>query len=70
MANWYSGVLNTGKRRYGHPALTGVLHEPWLPLKKGQTINNSTSNDRERGGGLSRSNPNQAVVLTLRKRPS
>ncbi|KAI3616372.1 membrane protein [Moniliophthora roreri] len=73
MANWYSGVLNTGKRRYGHPALTGVLPEPWLPLKKGQTLSNSTSNDRERGGGFSRSNgkdPNQAVVLTLRKRPS
>ncbi|KAK7062602.1 hypothetical protein VNI00_000090 [Paramarasmius palmivorus] len=70
MANWYSGVLNTGKRRYGHPALTGVLPEPWLPLKKGQTLSNSS--ERERGGALSRSpkDPNQAVVLTLRKRPS
>ncbi|KAI0073303.1 DUF221-domain-containing protein [Panus rudis PR-1116 ss-1] len=36
MANWYSGVLNTGKWRYGHPALTGVLPRPWLPLKKRQ----------------------------------
>ncbi|KAG7095118.1 hypothetical protein E1B28_005902 [Marasmius oreades] len=69
MANWYNGVLNTGKRRYGHPALTGVLPEPWLPLKKGQTLSNS--NDRERGarnGGTK--DLNQAVVLTLRKRPS
>ncbi|KAF5354076.1 hypothetical protein D9756_007257 [Leucocoprinus leucothites] len=40
MANWYTGVLNTGKRRYGHPALNGVLPEPWLPLKKGQTLIN------------------------------
>ncbi|KAI0759198.1 hypothetical protein BD413DRAFT_617979 [Trametes elegans] len=25
MANWYAGVLNTGKHRYGHPALNGVF---------------------------------------------
>jgi len=62
MANWYDGVLNTGKRRYGHPALNGVLPQPWLPLKKGQSIvnhgrTNGTKPDME-----------QAVVLTLRKR--
>lgn len=62
MANWYNGVLNTGKRRYGHPALNGVLPQPWLPLKKGQSIvnhgrTNGTKPDTE-----------QAVVLTLRKR--
>ncbi|KAF8876644.1 hypothetical protein BD779DRAFT_1804233 [Infundibulicybe gibba] len=60
MANWYSGVLNTGKKRYGHPALTGVLPEPWLPLKKGQTLVN---HDRARA-----SKDPAAVVLTLRKR--
>ncbi|KAI5477633.1 DUF221 domain containing membrane protein [Pseudohyphozyma bogoriensis] len=27
----YPGVLNTGRRRYGHPALSGSLPEPWLP---------------------------------------
>jgi len=61
MANWYSGVLNTGKRRYGHPALNGVLPQPWLPLKKGQTLANreSAPQNGER---------NEAVVLTLRKR--
>jgi len=64
MANWYNGVLNTGKRRYGHPALNGVLPQPWLPLKKGQSIvnhgrTNGTKPDME-----------QAVVLTLRKRKS
>ncbi|KAI5996071.1 hypothetical protein EDC04DRAFT_2801083 [Pisolithus marmoratus] len=48
MANWYYGVLNTGKRRYGHPALTGVLPEPWLPLKKGQTLVNSLRNASSR----------------------
>ncbi|KAL0071018.1 hypothetical protein AAF712_001576 [Marasmius tenuissimus] len=71
MANWYNGVLNTGKRRYGHPALNGVLPEPWLPLKKGQTLSNS--NDRGRGGASTRNggkDPNEGVVLTLRKRPS
>ncbi|EAU86779.2 membrane protein [Coprinopsis cinerea okayama7 len=67
MANWYSGVLNTGKRRYGHPALNGVLPEPWLPLKKGQSLvnhlrtNGRVNNDDGQG---------QAVVLTLRKRTS
>ncbi|KAH9073112.1 DUF221-domain-containing protein [Lactarius deliciosus] len=37
MANWYNGVLKSpvlGKKRYGHPALTGLLPQPWLPLKK------------------------------------
>ncbi|KZT25608.1 DUF221-domain-containing protein [Neolentinus lepideus HHB14362 ss-1] len=62
MANWYSGVLNTGKRRYGHPALTGVLPQPWLPLKKGQTLVNN--------GRPSSGKTDEAVVLTLRKRVS
>ncbi|KAF9527187.1 hypothetical protein CPB83DRAFT_876524 [Crepidotus variabilis] len=73
MANWYNGVLNTGKRRYGHPALNGVLPEPWLPLKKGQTLVN---HDHPRNGGAngfglqnrSKDHGDQAVVLTLRKR--
>lgn len=57
-------VDSTGKRRYGHPALNGVLPQPWLPLKKGQSIvnhgrTNGTKPDTE-----------QAVVLTLRKRKS
>ncbi|TFK37064.1 hypothetical protein BDQ12DRAFT_713700 [Crucibulum laeve] len=66
MANWYSGVLNTGKRRYGHPALNGVLPEPWLPLKKGQTLVNNDHGGNHRAS----KDPNQAVVLTLRKRYS
>ncbi|KAG2741292.1 hypothetical protein P692DRAFT_20880156 [Suillus brevipes Sb2] len=41
MANQHNGVLNIGKRRYGHPALNGVLSEPWLPLNKGQTLDGS-----------------------------
>ncbi|KAI0750936.1 hypothetical protein C8Q80DRAFT_1154688 [Daedaleopsis nitida] len=59
MANFYSGVLNTGKRRYGHPALTGVLPVPWLPIKKGQSLNrhHDTGDDGS-----------PAVVLTLRKK--
>ncbi|KAI0029909.1 hypothetical protein K488DRAFT_55341 [Vararia minispora EC-137] len=65
MAGWYYGVLNTGKRRYGHPALTGSLPQPWLPLKKGETLVNShAANSRNRNQG------DQAVVLTLRKRHS
>ena len=57
---------STGKRRYGHPALNGVLPEPWLPLKKGQAlVNNDHRPDAPRIGQV-----NDTVVLTLRKRPS
>ncbi|EIN04656.1 DUF221-domain-containing protein [Punctularia strigosozonata HHB-11173 SS5] len=66
MANWYPGVLNTGKRRYGHPALNGVLPQPWLPLKKGQTLVNG---DRPRTNKIGKA-ADDAVVLTLRRRPS
>jgi len=31
MTNFYYGVLNTGRRRYAHPALSGSLPSPWLP---------------------------------------
>ncbi|KAF9244266.1 hypothetical protein BU15DRAFT_86167 [Melanogaster broomeanus] len=66
MANWYRGVLNTGKRRYGHPAFTGVLPEPWLPLKKGQTLMNGLRN------GVTRTTlgSTQGIVLNLRNRYS
>ncbi|KAG9047641.1 hypothetical protein FS837_001834 [Tulasnella sp. UAMH 9824] len=69
MTDWYYGVLNTGKRRYGHPALTGVLPQPWLPLKKGQTLGNYLN---RRGGddGKDEDDTGDAVVLTLRRKPS
>ncbi|KAI0073272.1 DUF221-domain-containing protein [Panus rudis PR-1116 ss-1] len=67
MANWYSGVLNTGKRRYGHPALTGVLPQPWLPLKKGQSMTNGHRTSEDDDGEPQDTKP---VVLTLRKRYS
>lgn len=66
MANWYPGVLNTGKRRYGHPALNGVLPQPWLPLKKGQTLQNGPPS----APITSPTDTTPAVVLTLRKRRS
>src|SRR5277367_5387937 len=59
-------IISTGKRRYGHPALNGVLPEPWLPLKKGQSLVN---NDPSRGTRTT-NDPNAAVVLTLRNRVS
>ena len=60
-------MRSTGKRRYGHPALTGVLPQPWLPLKKGQTlVNRDPSAPRPNRSKSS----NEAVVLTLRKRYS
>lgn len=58
-------ILSTGKRRYGHPALNGVLPQPWLPLKKGQTLVNGINGVRP-----VKSSSNQAVVLNLRNRSS
>lgn len=29
------GILNTGMKQYGHPALLGVLPQIWLPVKAG-----------------------------------
>lgn len=58
--------LSTGKRRYGHPAFTGILPEPWLPLKKGQTLVNGHRN------GLLRIplDSTNGIVLSLRNRYS
>ncbi|KAG9019505.1 hypothetical protein FRB90_001166 [Tulasnella sp. 427] len=67
MTDWYYGVLNTGKRRYGHPALTGVLPQPWLPLKKGQTLANYL-NGRGRDDAKDEDDNKDAVVLTLRRK--
>lgn len=57
----YSHISSTGKRRYGHPAITGVLPVPWLPIKQGQSLNRHR--DTEDDGS-------PAVVLTLRKKYS
>jgi len=66
--------FSTGKRRYGHPALNGVLPEPWLPLKKGQTLINHNNGVHNNNNGHSHNgiakNIGQTVVLTLRKRYS
>jgi len=55
--------------------LTGVLPEPWLPLKKGQTLVNSEGRARGGRGARGRGDEDEgqfgdAVVLTLRKRYS
>lgn len=57
---------STGKRRYGHPALNGVLPQPWLPLKKGQSLRNGLP----AAPSTSAADTTPAVVLTLRKRYS
>lgn len=33
---YFFGTLNTGRRRYGHPAVTGILPEVWLPIRVGE----------------------------------
>ena len=68
-------LLSTGKRRYGHPALNGVLPQPWLPLKKGQTLANFVDHDEseqngDRGARKYGPSNQEAVVLTLRRRYS
>lgn len=30
---YYFGTLNTGRRQYGHPAMTGILPELWPPVR-------------------------------------
>ena len=65
--------LSTGKRRYGHPALNGILPQPWLPLKKGQTLANFIDHDVDESdpsasNGAKKRNGADAVVLTLRRK--
>ncbi|WWC59373.1 uncharacterized protein I303_101925 [Kwoniella dejecticola CBS 10117] len=55
MNNFYFGVLNTGRRRYAHPALSGLLPTPWLPAK-------AKFGDGAKGGGK------RSVVLSLRRK--
>ncbi|ODN85669.1 membrane protein [Cryptococcus wingfieldii CBS 7118] len=54
MSNFYNGVLNTGRRRYAHPALDGSLPTPWLP---------AIAKEGEDAGGRGR-----ALVLSLRRK--
>lgn len=37
MGGYYPGVLNTGKRRYAHPALAGSLPTPWCVSRIGRS---------------------------------
>ncbi|CAG8434972.1 7713_t:CDS:10 [Ambispora gerdemannii] len=38
----YPGILNTGMRRYGPPALVGILPWVWLPVKRNESDIKST----------------------------
>ena len=58
MNNFFYGVLNTGRRRYAHPALTGSLPFPWLPAK---------ASPRKFGDGAAE---RRGVVLSLRRKMS
>lgn len=58
MSNFYYGVLNTGRRRYAHPALSGLLPQPWLPAK---------AKPRAFGDGAAE---RRGVVLSLRRKMS
>jgi hypothetical protein len=56
MSSFYHGVLNTGRRRYAHPALSGSLPQPWLPAI-----------DRPRAFGDG-AKERRGVVLSLRRK--
>lgn len=62
MSDSFPGVLNTGRRRYGHPALSGSLPEPWLP-GIAPSPRPGTS-----GGAEVAPVVRDALVLTLRRR--
>ncbi|KAG2187199.1 hypothetical protein INT44_004871 [Umbelopsis vinacea] len=34
----FDGILNTGMKRFGHPAIVGVLPQLWLPVKGGHQL--------------------------------
>lgn len=56
MNMFYDGVLNTGRRRYAHPALSGRLPRPWLP---------ANARDPQFGDGAAE---RRGVVLSLRRK--
>lgn len=56
MNNFYYSVLNTGRRRYAHPALDGSLPTPWLPAISKE------DGEGHKGRGT------KAVVLSLRRK--
>lgn len=58
MNNFFHGVLNTGRRRYAHPALSGSLPMPWLP---------SVARPKAFGDGAKE---RRGVVLSLRRKKS
>lgn len=63
LSDSYPGVLNTGSRLYNHPALSGQLPEPWLPIlaePTGLADVPQVVSDAVRGGG--------AVIVDLRRR--
>lgn len=53
---FYNGVLNTGRRRYGEPALSGKLPEPWLPTPAREPAFGDGETER------------RGVVLSLRRK--
>ncbi|WVQ84128.1 hypothetical protein IAT38_006275 [Cryptococcus sp. DSM 104549] len=55
MNNFYYGVLNTGRRRYAHPALSGSLPTPWLPALAAP-------------GEVKKGRSTKGVVLSLRRK--
>lgn len=53
---FYNGILNTGRRRYGEPALSGKMPEPWLPSEGRQPSFGDGAAER------------RGVVLSLRRK--
>ncbi|KAK4517834.1 uncharacterized protein ATC70_001180 [Mucor velutinosus] len=54
-----NGILNTGMKQYGHPALLGVLPQLWLPTKAGYedraVLNNTNASNESSSASFSSS---------------
>ena len=76
MSESFPGVLNTGRKRFGHPALSGSLPEPWLPvLDRAKRAQTSGEGEGQRTPGGTRPPPAStmepvidALVVDLQRR--
>ncbi|KAK0540040.1 hypothetical protein OC835_000838 [Tilletia horrida] len=59
--NYFPGVLNTGRRRYGHPASTGVLPYLWLPVPSEEARRRTQSLDALEAGEYDHSGDHAAA---------
>ncbi|KAL0145494.1 hypothetical protein V8B55DRAFT_1462087 [Mucor lusitanicus] len=69
-----NGILNTGMKQYGHPALLGVLPQLWLPTKAGYedraVLHNNTHASNESSSASFSSSSSLSVLRKQQKTSS